>query len=244
MAFPRKTSQRGLTMIELSIVLAIIAIIMGTSAPILSGVVDNYRVKTTRDRLDYIQKALDQFVLENGYLPCPADGTVTATAATFGVGTGTGTNPADCSAANTVTVTNNIAIGSLPVVNLGLPFLLMADAWGQRFTYAVDEDLTFKSIDALSGYNLAGATGGITMQTSLSTPATISASAAYVVISHGSNRFGARPSAGGAQYQATAGGNAEDENADNDETFSDGPGFSDYDDLVRYGFVWQLGQDS
>jgi hypothetical protein len=185
----------------------------------------------TRAQMREIQQALDAFVRANNHYPSPAERSLNSSAANYGLSTGG-------------TVMGTLRVGALPFVTLGLSSSYAADCWGNKFTYYVTSDLT-----SASTYMNSGSEGRITVRTgTLGTPHSITATAAYAVISHGEDAIGAAPrNSGGSGYcnLAAHGNRIDKENCDtsNETVFSatfnngktDGTLVANYfDDLVLY----------
>jgi prepilin-type N-terminal cleavage/methylation domain-containing protein len=88
----------GFTLIELSVVLLIIALIAGSGVVVGKSALESAQLASTYNRLNTIETALLAF-RQNGRLPCPADGTLAASSSNFGVeaanlGSCTGGTPA------------------------------------------------------------------------------------------------------------------------------------------------------
>ena len=95
----RKLERAGFTLLELSIVLAIIAVIATGSLTMFTASLQERQWQDTQDKLKAIQTALYNFRLANNRIPCPADVTLATTDPNFGVeaanpGTCTGGTPA------------------------------------------------------------------------------------------------------------------------------------------------------
>lgn len=73
--FPHKPSQVGFTLVEMAIVLAIIALIMGAGLTVLTAQQDQRNIENTKTKLDEIREALIGYAIVNGRLPCPASTT-------------------------------------------------------------------------------------------------------------------------------------------------------------------------
>jgi len=106
---------QGFTLIEMSVVLIIIGLLIGSFLTPLSQQVDQLRIESTEKRLEEIKSALLGFAIINGYLPCPDTDN-----------DGIENNPASC----------NIE-GNLPWADLSLN-KGRSDEWGQSFRYRVD----------------------------------------------------------------------------------------------------------
>src|ERR1035441_7327500 len=77
-----KTAARGFTLLELSIVLALIGVVTGGSLVMLLAGLQNKQFNTTVARMDTIEKALMDYRRAYNRLPCPSDLTLTPTTAT------------------------------------------------------------------------------------------------------------------------------------------------------------------
>jgi len=122
--------ERGFTLIELAIVIAILGILTGFGLKIAGGFLSNAHRQETIGRLTQIEDALALFVVQHRRLPCPANGDA-GTATVDGTEYGT---PGNCTGAQ--------ATGVVPWRALGLPTDLSLDGWGRRITYRVDPALT------------------------------------------------------------------------------------------------------
>ncbi len=189
----------GFTLLELSIVLAIIAIVTGMSVQMGISVIETARLTSTQKKMKTIDDALMQYRTANDRLPCPADLTIKQGAANYGIegatpGTCTGGSPlANHSAAGATYAFATAAEGAVPVATLGLPNDFMVDGWGNRFRYAVDVSMTalgaFASTPAACNYGaitVNDANGGVR-----------TSSAIYALVSHGPNGHGAYSQNGG-----------------------------------------------
>ncbi len=201
----------GFSLLEMSIVLLIIAIVAGGGAVMLSASVEKRQYDETNEKMRVIQKALLDYRRAFNRLPCPGDLTLASTNAEFGLEAGKTTNTVescagDSPAANYTstffTTANDIDVGALPVRTLGLPDDYMFDGWGRRFTYAVDNRFTV--VDAFNNIDVSEATEVRIMVLSASI-ATKTTSAAYVLLSHGETGQGAYSREGDRIYVGIAG---------------------------------------
>ena len=128
----------GFSMVELSVVLSIIAVIIGSALALSQKHIETSKINGTIAQLQRINSALQVFAINNGYLPCPAR-LANNDAATMGV-------PTDCTAAigapNVIDIgaaspAENVRIGAVPTRFLGLPDRVMLDGWGNRIRYVV-----------------------------------------------------------------------------------------------------------
>ena len=106
---------KGFTLVEIAIVLAILALLLGGMLVPISAQIDQQKIMETERSLELAKEALTGFALVKGYLPCPA---VSATDGNEDRSSGT------C----------NKRVGFLPWVTLGVP---RQDAWGHLFRYSV-----------------------------------------------------------------------------------------------------------
>ena len=65
-------TQRGFSLVELSIVILIMGLLLGGLMMPLSAQRENARIRDGKEQLQTVRDAIEGFVLINGYLPCPA----------------------------------------------------------------------------------------------------------------------------------------------------------------------------
>jgi type II secretory pathway pseudopilin PulG len=191
------------SILELSVVLVIIALVVGFGITGGQNAIEGTDRLTTQNRLKTIQAALDNYAALNGYLPCPANRNLTPSSASFGVEARSGmycTTGGDLK--ELPAAAPSIYVGGVPTRTLGLPDAYAADAWSNKFTYVVgkyhvgessaylnnDGPITILYGNLISYYKVTTArpTGG-------ATTGTAGAAATYAVISHGPNGKGAYP---------------------------------------------------
>ncbi len=183
-----KASQRGFTLIELSVALAVIGVVVAGGLSMSTSMVDRNAYVQTGKQMDEVEKALAAFVAANGRLPCPATVNTATTAANFGEENRNAATGACNIAPVPGTGGRNVIVGGLPVRTLGLRNRYAADEYGHRYTYAVTAAMTNQT-----GYaNTAGSVannGAVIIQDSTNTPYVNDA--AYAVVSHGDDGKGA-----------------------------------------------------
>jgi len=194
------------TLLEMSIVLIIIAVILAGGAVTFSASLQQRQYDQTKEKFVILQKALRDYWRTFGRLPCPGHAYLYNPASGgsnqyFGrEAQNKGTCDGTPAATFIYSITDNDAScesgdrcvhgGMVPTKTLGLPDDMAFDGWGRRFAYVVDSDFT-KS-DALSTVSLTDtSTTRITMRSV--NDVVKSSIAAYTLISYGINGHGAYP---------------------------------------------------
>jgi prepilin-type N-terminal cleavage/methylation domain-containing protein len=210
----------GFSLIELSVVLFIIALLLGSILVPLTTQVEQRQISDTQKTLDEIRDALLGFALANGYLPCPDMGTS---------GTENVTGAGVCTI-----ITGTVAVGRIPYNTIGLG---NTDAWGNRFTYVVNAG--FAQRGATNPPPTLATTGDIRICTTQACTTTLSTTAIVAIVSHGKNGSGATNLLTGAVNPASASAD-EQENYDTDRDIVSRPQFtggspaSEFDDIVTW----------
>ncbi len=238
MSFARAMT-RGFTLIEMAIVLVVIGLVLSGGLMAVSPILASTKVTQTNAKLDTIEKALTLYVIQNGCLPCPTDGSDTTnteglaegdTPATYANGCAD-TRGGDCE------VTDGTAV--VPWGALGLTRDDVTDAWGGYITYVVDDELVENSTSMVRTPPSDYPDGDLVVQTAAS--GAITSAAAYVLISHGNDRRGAWVQAG-TQMATTAGNTSQNNNAAgvcgatpcHQDMPIDVDGATKFDDVVRW----------
>lgn len=125
----------GFTLTELAVVMAIVALLLGSAIYTLSAQVEQRNFEDTRRRLEQARELVLAFAVVNGRLPCPATSASNGDEAPTGGGACTGYLP---NSTNTTGFLPGTAIGFQPVDSLGFAL----DAWGNRLRYAVSSNAT------------------------------------------------------------------------------------------------------
>lgn len=198
----KKLIKNGFTLVEMAIVLAVIALLLGSGLTLLSIQQEQSRIEDSKSMLYDAQEALLGYAIANGRLPCPA--TISSNGAE---------SPSNASTGVACTTPLN---GYLPAVTLGLTNVdangYLQDAWKipqNRIRYAVTASNTraATSTDGIKTITMSGFTpdlhicdsaSGIT-NTHCGTATTLSSNAVAVIYSLGAN--------------ASRGGTGTDENA-------------------------------
>lgn len=121
--------QRGFSLVEMAIVLAILASLLGGLIPTLSSQIEQQRRTESLKQLEEIREALVGYAIANGRLPCPASASSNG-AESFSAG-GSASN-GNCS---------NFNNGFVPAATLGITSTdsngYAIDPWSNRIHYAV-----------------------------------------------------------------------------------------------------------
>lgn len=243
-----RETEKGFTLIELTIVLLIGGILLSFLGSSLMVYMKKNKIKTTEFRMKAIRDSLNQYVSINGHYPCTASRFLGPNDNNFGqpVHMSAPTGCMNGFAAGTVrsalpplpsgTGNYTIRIGAVPTRLLNLPDEFMTDDWGRKFTYAVTEELATEfeyqedcgaiSVEDVNGFDITNADN----------------MGHYVLISHGETGAGGFPLGASitpiipCPNAATADG----ENCNDDHTFvstaliSENPGAGFYDDYIYF----------
>ena len=138
----------GFSLLEMSLVLAIMGTVTGLSLPLLIEHQEQKKIRTTQERLNHIKIATGIYVARYKHLPCPAS---TAKSGT----------PRTCQSSNM-----SSGMGYVPFKTLGLSEKMAVDGYGHPVRYAIDtnatKDSAYKSdnppstlhIESMDGVNL------------------------------------------------------------------------------------------
>lgn len=170
--------QRGFTLIELAIVMAVVGIVLGGTAQLLGSQLDQKRVRISRERLQGSYDALVAFYAANSRLPCPADGSLARDDADYGRAQPEVSGPCDVAA-----VGANRRV--LPWRTLGLQEEASYDGWRRRLSFHVSAPLTTAGTSSQGDLSVRDGAVGSPGSSELT------ASVAFVIVSHGENGFGA-----------------------------------------------------
>lgn len=240
-------ARQGFTLVELSIVLIVIALVagMGISAG-LDSLESTKRVATEK-KLDAIETALTIYREKYGRLPCPGSSTLATTNANYGVAA---TNLGNCyggtPSADTKTGTafeSEAPQGAVPVRTLELPDEFMYDAWGRKFRYMVTPEMT-NYFAFLNSSPYDSCTTTVVDHSGADLPL----KAMYSLISYGKNGSGGYLATGSAHAFTGTPSTYESPNIRAYNTANSirirnglsGTGNSYYDDIVRFKMRYQM----
>ncbi len=239
----------GFTIIELSIVILIFGITIGAIVGMIPTIHQTNSTTIMNSKLDTIQKAIDTFYAQNGFIPCPARVNDLPATANFGVAT-------DCSAATVAgtvevagaTANENVRIGAIPTRTLNLPDEMMFDSWNTRITYVAVKNMArtnalfapYASTQA-DVIRVEDAGANRIHQANSATYANI---VAYTLVSHGANNKGAVNYLGTVNPMVACSGGRDVENCDSDavfvESIFDSSTGGYYDDYIRWKTKQQI----
>jgi len=253
----------GFTLLELSIVLTVIALITAAGLSMGGSMIESARQASTNNKLDAIEQALIAYRLTYNQLPCPTDATLTEGSSNFGQEAGFavanspanscvgGTPAANSSATIAAHSSTTVAEGAVPVRTLNLPDEYQVDGWGRKFGYAVWTPIT--GANAFITYTLDSNCGALTINNAGGNAR--STAADYVLISYGPNGHGGYLKTGSRYFMGSD--NADEWtnchcNASADTGYvgtyvqhdpaqtSASDSLSVFDDIVRYKERWQM----
>lgn len=187
----KKVLLSGFSLVELSISIAIIALIAGSAISV--AITNDYTIKKTltENKMDRIEEAIQGFFVLNQRLPCPADGKSSFESSDFGL---EGV-PSKSSCPNANDSNGTVFSGVLPVRSLKLPDSFIFDGWNRRFSYIVDinfannKNTNTSCEDSSDGCFLNTPSGLIEVKGE--EDAVLTSEAIYIVISYGENGHGA-----------------------------------------------------
>lgn len=139
----QNSSQKGFTLVEIALVMAIIGVITGASVRFALPLMETANHLSTTEKMNKISEALSLYAVENNRVPCPAipiDTTNNPFAGGFGFEQNNGTEQP--LAASRCGASATSWRGIVPFKTLGLSEEMIRDAWGNYFTYAVSPAFT------------------------------------------------------------------------------------------------------
>jgi prepilin-type N-terminal cleavage/methylation domain-containing protein len=189
-------NKTAFSLLELSIVISIMAILMTGAITISVSVINNTKKLTTIDKINDIYGAIGKFILTYKRLPCPASLNLIDSDPLFGVEKFNDNGGCVSVAGNGVFNSGNIYLGAIPVKSLDLSFDMARDDFGSKLTYVIDHRFAFPFQEIPNFSNSSFGTvenlNSITVSEKfLSVTREINAQNILLIISHGLNKFGA-----------------------------------------------------
>ncbi len=132
----RHTRAHGFSLVELSIVVAIIGVVSVLGLEAAANFVNRTNGAVTKERLAVLDEAVVKFFKIYGRLPCPADRSLAPSSTSYGL--------EDCSL-TTIAVpsaSNGILFGAVPFRALNIPMNLSVDGFGSKINYVASKNLT------------------------------------------------------------------------------------------------------
>ncbi len=138
----KQAGQSGVSLITTSFMLMVVSLFL-VGGLAMYKTWNGFRLTNeTADNIEQIQRALRQYVVENGHYPCPASLTAAVDTPTFGV-----TSADVCTAPGVAAGTfrtagrdgRTVRAGAVPVRTLGLEDSMITDPYNKRYIYAVTE---------------------------------------------------------------------------------------------------------
>jgi len=232
----RNRGNSAFTIVELSVVLLVIALILGTSLSLGASQAEVQRISQTNQKLNSIQLNLQSYLMGGGTvvtngLPCPADPSQVQTAALFGVASTAVPNSAPASSTCTIAAgsqvlyigtanaTGKAYIGALPNRTLLLPDEYQVDGWDNKFAYVMNA--AYNSSTNLANLNYpypaitVNSTGGAVCVAPGTTANCLTNDAAIAVISYGHSSYGAWTRKGASRIATGWNGGADNDQIQN-----------------------------
>lgn len=233
----------GFTLIELSIVLVVVSIAIGSGLMVFNRYSDESKVKQTESKMKEIMNVIKRYSMINGGLPCPANPQLKFSDDNYGIAVNYDTLVYGCAGNGGSNIIRTevsgkyVSMGMLPVSSLGLYPTYALDSWGNRFTYVVmDEDANgalvqpdkyFTSLIPLKNYAGTSYAGIIVL-----------------LISHGENGYGAYSGAGGTvkinNSLGTSNEQANYASSSSITSFYASPRYNGFDDILTFWNYYQI----
>ncbi len=210
----KNSSNSAFSLLEIAIVLTIIGVVLTLSVSGLKSQLDSSEITSTKQRLNTIKLAIENYRIQFEKYPCPALPNLASSNASYGdsVADCYTTCPAglNCVANATNNTLQDMAQGSVPFKTLGISPELTLDPWGNKITYAIDARFT-------QDLNRCETDGLISIQDYSNN--SVTSKAMYVLVSHGMDQKGAYSPSSGTIPTACDGSAKDGANCDNNTTF-------------------------
>ena len=215
-------NKNSFTLLEMSITILLLGIISVGFISFNFSFMNKSNYELTREKITKIEKSLNEYILKNSYLPCPANINSTVNDSNFGIETRNFDN-ISCS----LLERNNLYIGTIPVKTLNLPNEYSYDNWKSNIIYIVNKDYVNKT-GFINGDN------NIILK-SLNNIEIKNSNPIYIILSTGENKNGAYRTAYFNTTNFDKNENLADyENINLDNIFITDIKTDDYDDILVY----------
>lgn len=136
--------KRAFSLVELSVVVAIISVVAALGLDAAANFVNRTATSVSRERLKVIDEAVANFFKVYGRLPCPAILNQAPTASTYGQENcaAAAAYPSGTAVLTSTTLGGGLMAGGVPFRNLNLPMLYALDGFNSKFSYVVTKNLT------------------------------------------------------------------------------------------------------
>lgn len=126
----------GFSLVELSIVVAILSVVAAFGLEAASNFVSRTATSVSRERIVVVDDAIVRFFKIYGRLPCPALKTTPPETITYGL--------EDCSLASltSTTIGGGLMAGAVPFRTLNIPMMFSLDGFTNKLNYVVTKNLT------------------------------------------------------------------------------------------------------
>lgn len=228
--------QRGFTLIELAVVIAVVGLLAAGAVTSFSAIRTNTKIKETRRVMNTAELLLQGFLASENRLPCPAELDSVPSDSDYGL---EARSSGVCAGALEVGGTN-LFWGAFPAKSVGATVSDMADGWGSRLFYMVNgdaaEDDALTSTDWTEGDSIV-----LWDDIARDSDAEVITNGVVAIMSSGANANGGYPVTSGTPFDnppAGADGERENLNLDGDDggfvtlNYSTDPN-DPFDDVVR-----------
>jgi prepilin-type N-terminal cleavage/methylation domain-containing protein len=189
----RKSKPSAFSLIELSVVITIVALITAATLSLNVSSANSNKVKITNERIKAIYDAMGMYLAKNAKLPCVAPINLAKTNSSYGIAGDCTTTPSSGSGYWISNTFSTIYYGMVPVQTLNLPVDTAEDGWGSKFAYVVLKGSTnaSKFWNLGDSDNRVGGTRVGAYKKIGSTVSIITTDALFAIISYGPNKYGA-----------------------------------------------------
>ena len=184
-----KKNPKAFSLIELSIIIAILSITIIGFVSISTGRITNQKSSSNNDNISAIYQALQKYLVLNKKFPCPASlKDIKSSSSTYAQGLTT----SNCVGTGVYqsTSSTNLVYGMAPTQTLGLDNSFAEDAYGNKIIYVIDSRLTSTTSSSFENSILESTEGGSATYTHI-TVTGYTSDAIFILMSRGVNSSGA-----------------------------------------------------